>query len=72
MEIRERAAEFALLGATGWNGGRLTRLVVYEALAMGVLGSPAGAAAGLGAATFAGAIPAGVYLTTALVALGEQ
>ena len=70
VDIRERAAEFALLGATGWSGALLTRLAGYEAVAMGVLGSVLGAALGFTAAGFAGAVPLGVYLTVALVALG--
>ncbi|WP_157435669.1 ABC transporter permease [Actinospica robiniae] len=70
VEIRERAAEFALLDATGWSARRLTLLAVYEAIGMGVLGSLVGAGAGLGGAAFAGAIPVNVWLTAAAVALG--
>jgi ABC-type antimicrobial peptide transport system permease subunit len=67
--IRERANEFALLGATGWSDGRLARLAVYEALGVGAAGSLLGAGAGLGAAAFAGGVPAVVYPTTAVAAL---
>lgn len=70
LDIRERSAEFALLGATGWNAALLTRLAGYEAVGMGVLGSVLGAGLGFGAAGFAGTVPLGVYLTVALVALG--
>ncbi len=48
VDIRERAGEFALLGATGWADGPLSRLAGYEALAMGLLGSLLGVASAIG------------------------
>jgi putative ABC transport system permease protein len=64
--VRERAAELATLAATGWDDRALGRLVAYEGAWIGALGAVAGAAAGLaGAALFAGALPAGLLLTTA-------
>ncbi|TDC85947.1 ABC transporter permease [Micromonospora sp. KC606] len=57
LNISERAAEFALFGAVGWTDAVLRRLVVIEAIAVGVIGGTLGAAAGLGAAAaFAGGI----------------
>lgn len=47
LGVRERAAEFASLRATGWSEGALRRLIGYEGLLLGVVGSLAGA--GLGA-----------------------
>ncbi|MBM0202110.1 hypothetical protein JNW90_02460 [Micromonospora sp. STR1s_5] len=45
---RERAAEFATLRAIGWPDSALNRLLIYEALGVGVLGCVLGVAAGLG------------------------
>lgn len=50
LNIRERAAEFATLRATGWPEAALNRLVGYEALGIGVLGALLGVTAGTGAA----------------------
>ncbi|MEV4135153.1 FtsX-like permease family protein [Dactylosporangium sp. NPDC049742] len=62
LGISERSGELALLGAAGWHDGLLRRLVVTEAVAIGVLGGATGAGVGLGAAAlFSGA------LTTPLV-----
>jgi ABC-type lipoprotein release transport system permease subunit len=44
--ILERKREFAVLIALGMGGGRIVRLVLIEALAMGVLGAVAGLAMG--------------------------
>ncbi|MET7424283.1 ABC transporter permease [Dactylosporangium sp. NPDC005555] len=50
VNIRERAAEFALLGAVGWAESPLVRLAAYEAVALGVLGATTGVGAALGTA----------------------
>ncbi|WP_028051137.1 FtsX-like permease family protein [Cellulomonas sp. URHD0024] len=47
LNIRERGAEFALLGATGWRDGPLARLAGYEAFLIGLLGSLVGAGGAL-------------------------
>ncbi|SCE72025.1 FtsX-like permease family protein [Micromonospora viridifaciens] len=58
LNIRDRAAEFATLRATGWDEAALGRLVTYEGLGIGLLGVLIGGAAGLGAAAwFVGAVP---------------
>jgi ABC-type lipoprotein release transport system permease subunit len=58
LAIRDRAAEFATLRATGWDETALARLVGYEATIIGAAGAITGAAAGLiGAAIFAGSLP---------------
>jgi putative ABC transport system permease protein len=58
LNLRERAAEIATLQATGWTDGTLARLVVSEALWLGLAGSLAGAALGLlAASTFAQTLP---------------
>lgn len=71
LNLRERAAELATLTATGWDDRALGRLVTLEGLWIGALGGVAGAAAGLAAAAlFAGALPAGLLLTTLAAAVG--
>jgi hypothetical protein len=66
LNVRERAAEFAALQATGWTGRQLARLVIWEGLLVGLLGSVVGAGAGLAAtARFAGQVPAQLWATTA-------
>jgi putative ABC transport system permease protein len=69
VNIRERSAEFALLGAVGWDGGRLGRLAAYEAVILGVVGGLLGAGAGLGvAAAVGGALPPVGYVVAAAAA----
>jgi putative ABC transport system permease protein len=70
LELRERAAEFATLTATGWDDRALTRLVALEGVAIGACGAVAGAAVGLAAAAaFAGALPGALLATTGAAAL---
>ncbi|MER7006824.1 ABC transporter permease [Dactylosporangium sp. NPDC000555] len=70
VNIRERAAEFALLGAVGWSDRLLGRLAGYEAAILGVCGGVAGAACGLGvAATLNGGLPAVGYAVAATTAV---
>jgi putative ABC transport system permease protein len=58
LNLRERAAETATLQAVGWPDRTLARLVVSEALWLGLVGSLTGAALGvLAASTFAQALP---------------
>ncbi len=69
LNQRERAAEIATLQATGWSDGTLARLVVTEALGLGLAGSLAGAALGVFAAsTFAHALPHQLIAVAALAA----
>ncbi len=57
LNISERAAQLALLTAVGWPDRTLHRLIVTEALGMGVLGGALGAGLGLAAAAlFAGGV----------------
>lgn len=72
LNIRERAGELATIRAFGWRESALARLVVTEAVAIGLAGSLVGAAAGLAAAfSFAGQAPARLYLVAAAtVAVG--
>jgi putative ABC transport system permease protein len=72
LDIRERAAEFSTLRATGWREGPLARLVALEGLGMGLAGSLAGAILGLAAvAAFAGNLPPLLlFATTAAVSVG--
>lgn len=58
LNMRERATELATLRAVGWHNSTVTWLITLEGLGMGVLGSIAGAGAGLaGAAVFTHALP---------------
>ncbi|MEV4508215.1 FtsX-like permease family protein [Dactylosporangium sp. NPDC049525] len=68
--IRERAGEFALLGASGWDDHLLIRLAGYEAVALGATGALLGTAVSLGlAALLGGALPGAVWLAAAGAAL---
>jgi putative ABC transport system permease protein len=70
LNLRERAAEFATLLATGWDERDLQRLVVLEGLWIGAIGASAGAVAGLvAAAIFAGALPLSLVGITVAAAL---
>jgi putative ABC transport system permease protein len=63
LNITERSAELAAFRAFGWRESTLSRLVVTEAVIIGLAGSLAGAAIGLGAAAaFAGQAPGRLYL----------
>jgi putative ABC transport system permease protein len=71
LSVAKRAQQFALLGVLGLSGGERLRLVLWESLALGVVGSAAGLALGtalaamalsvlggdLGSGFFAGATP---------------
>ncbi|HYN97309.1 MAG TPA: FtsX-like permease family protein [Pilimelia sp.] len=69
LNVRERAAEFAVLRSLGWPEAVLARLVVAEGVAVGVLGAVLGAGTGLLAAVLlTGQTPAGLYPVVAGVA----
>ncbi|CAG6391726.1 hypothetical protein NMG29_18415 [Streptomyces cocklensis] len=71
LNIRDRAAEYALLSATGWPDRAVTRLVLTEAAVMAVAGAVAGAAVGLSAyAVFAGHISRAAVLPTLATVAG--
>jgi len=53
LNLRERAAEVVTLRATGWGGAHLGRLVAYEGVGIGVLGSVPGAILGVVVAALA-------------------
>ena len=66
LNIRERAPELASIRAFGWPESALSRLVITEGAIIGLAGSLAGAALGLAAAaSFAGQLPAALYLIAA-------
>ena len=50
LNIRERAAEFVTLSASGWGRTQLGELVTLEGLSIGLLGSVLGAITGLAVA----------------------
>jgi ABC-type antimicrobial peptide transport system permease subunit len=47
LNVRERRAEHAALRAVGWSDAALMRLVIWEGLMLGLLGTLAGAGLGL-------------------------
>lgn len=49
LDLREQAARYASLQASGWRDSTLTRLIVGQAAIIGALGAVAGAALGLAA-----------------------
>jgi hypothetical protein len=70
LNIRDRAAEFAVLRATGWSERALGRLVTYEGLGIGLVGVTIGAAGGLGGVSwFVGDLHPSLIGTTALTAV---
>jgi hypothetical protein len=64
LNLRERAPELAALRATGWTEVHVARLVLLEALGLGLVGS----ACGLGAGLVVGAVALGVPLLPLLAA----
>ena len=72
LNITERAAELATIHSFGWRDAALARLIITEGAIIGVVGSLAGAACGLGtAAWFAGQLPARLLaIAAAAVAAG--
>jgi putative ABC transport system permease protein len=53
LSVAKRAQQFALLGVLGLTGAERLRLVLYESLVLGVVGSAAGIALGSGLAALA-------------------
>lgn len=69
LAVREQAAEFAVLGVTGWTDGALSRVVLVQGAAIGVLGGLLGAAAGCAAvAGFTGTLSRALVVPTILAA----
>jgi putative ABC transport system permease protein len=68
LNLRERAPELAALRTTGWAEAQIVRLVLLEALGLGLLGSLAGLAVGLLLGTLVLGVPAGPLLLAALIA----
>jgi len=67
LNQRERAAELAVLRATGWSWGALGRLPTIEGLWIALLGSPLGGGVGLAAtALISGSVPPALLGTTAV------
>lgn len=68
LNIRERGVEFATLSSLGWSVSNLNRVIVYEALGLGVLGTLGGVIVGLGTAdiVFASTPVATLIVTTAV------
>jgi putative ABC transport system permease protein len=71
LAVREQAVELAVLQGSGWSGAALSRLVLAQGLAIGVLGSLLGAAVGVVAmALFTGTWESGLaHLPAGFIAL---
>jgi putative ABC transport system permease protein len=69
LNLRERAAEFVTLRTVGWGERHLAELVTLEALALGVIGGGAGAAAGFLVGSLLLGVSAGPLALTALAGL---
>ena len=71
LNLRERASELVTLRTTGWSDRHLARLVAFEALALGLVGSLAGALVGVVLGTFFLDVPLGsLALSASLAAMG--
>jgi hypothetical protein len=68
LNLKERQAEFVTLQTVGWDDRYLRALVLGEGLAMGVLGSLAGVALGVGASAFIRGIPVSSIAFAAVLA----
>lgn len=69
LGLRERAPELVTLQATGWTEAHLARLVGYEGVGIGLLGSVAGGLVGVVIGILAGGPPTRVALAAGLAAL---
>jgi putative ABC transport system permease protein len=70
LNIRERAAEFVTLSASGWGKIQLGELVTLEGLSIGLLGSLLGAATGLVVALVIAGTSSSLLLAAGLAAIG--
>jgi putative ABC transport system permease protein len=70
LNIRERAAEFVTLSASGWGTIQLGELVTLEGLSIGLLGSVLGAATGLVVALVIAGSSSSLLLAAGLAAIG--
>jgi putative ABC transport system permease protein len=70
LNIRERAAEFVTLSASGWGRIQLGELVTLEGLSIGLLGSVLGAATGLVVALVIAGSSSSLLVAAGLAAIG--
>lgn len=70
LNVRDRAAEFATLLASGWSDAALSRLIAYEALAIGLFGGVTGGGISVwAAAQFVGTVTPALVLTATISAI---
>jgi putative ABC transport system permease protein len=69
LNLKERAPELVTLKTTGWTQGHLGRLIAYEGLGIGVLGSVVGALLGLALAAQVGGMGPKVVLAALVAAV---
>lgn len=70
LNVRERAAELVTLQTLGWSDREVAALVALEGIALGVVGSVAGAAAGLGFSALLLGVAVGPLAAAAGIAIG--
>jgi putative ABC transport system permease protein len=72
LNLRERRDEMALLRATGWSERTLGSLVMWEVLAVALMGTTGGTCLGvLGAAWFAGGASVALLQVAAVIGMGS-
>jgi putative ABC transport system permease protein len=70
LNVRERAAELVTLQTIGWSDREVAALVALEGVALGIVGSVAGAAAGLAFSALLLAVAVGPLAVAAGIAIG--
>lgn len=68
LDVREQAAHYASLRATGWSDRSLASLITWQAVVIGIVGSLAGAAIALAGLAAMSALTTTTVLTTLLIA----
>lgn len=68
LDMREQAAHYASLRATGWTDRSLASLITWQAVVIGIVGSLAGAAIALAGLAAMSALTTTTVLTTLLIA----
>jgi putative ABC transport system permease protein len=68
LNLRERAAEFVTLETTGWSAAQVARVVLLEAVALGLAAAVAGAVVGLAVGGLLLDVPLGTLAIAAVIA----
>jgi putative ABC transport system permease protein len=71
LNLRERAAEFASLRAVGWADSHLARVVLFEAVGLGLLGTISGAIVGVLIGALVLSVPVASLAVAAAIAIAD-